>query len=151
MKRAGARSGDLQRRIVGIAPDSEPQRKLTVPLAEGMDRGALAIARFLAPDERDFDLCARRAAENNASRVGLAFANRDSRLAEAMRLPGFELDQRRVISGIRRSGVHCDDTFTADGSPPSRGLAIESRIASSIADHRRRRRRTGERERKWIG
>jgi hypothetical protein len=68
MKRADARSGDLQRRIVHIARSGEAQRKLAVSLAEGVDRGTFAIACFFAPDQRDLDHRARGATENDASR-----------------------------------------------------------------------------------
>ncbi len=49
---------------------------------------------FLSPDERHLDDCAGRAGQDDASGVGLAFANSDSGLAHAMRIFGVEFDQR---------------------------------------------------------
>ena len=138
MEGTGASASDLQSCVIGVCRSGVAQRKFAESDAERAEGDGLAIGCFFAPDERDLDYCAWRAGKLDASGVDLAFSNRNSGLADAVRFFRTELNQRRVVSGVGRFGVHGDYLVAADGSPPPRWSAVETRVPCRIAHHRRR-------------
>src|ERR1700733_5971865 len=142
MKRACTPSSDLERGVVAIGRRSVVQEELSVGWAERPDRDGLTFRCTFTPSERDFYNRARSTCEDNAAGVRFAASNGDPTLTEAMFLVAIELDQRRMIAGIRSLGIHRNRIVAADGRPPPCRYIAEARIAGSIADCRRRRGRS---------
>ena len=75
-------------------------------------------------------------ASTNASGVDVAFANGNSRLAEAAWFL-VEFDERRLIACVGRLGIHNDDIIAPDSSSPARGPTAEARVPRRVAHHER--------------
>ena len=71
-------------------------------------------------------------ASTNASGVDVAFANGNSRLAEAAWFL-VEFDERRLIACVGRLGIHNDDIIPPDSSSPARGPTAEARVPRRVA------------------
>ena len=136
MKGPRPRSSYLQSCILCVDCGGKPKWELTISPANRPDGNGLTVRSILAPNERDLDHRAGRASQHNASCIRLPFANRNTSLLESVRLFPVELDPRRLLSCVRRLRIH-GDHVAANGCPPPCRNAIEARIPSCIAHHRR--------------
>ena len=93
------------------------ERNLLVLAGECGNGDGLAVIFARAPDERDLDLAAGRAAEIDAAGIFLAVDQSKALLLDAVRRGGVESDARALVADERLLLVHDDDFFRADRIP----------------------------------